>query len=145
MKFEQFETMKDLYEHLKNNGIVANYKEAERWAYENVPKEKYFQARILEYLRDLIKSGAIQGHVWKDQAGPYQSGGIPDVNIVTGGKYFGFEVKRPFLGKPSALQIKTAKDLQSGGGVVEFVSYVSEVEKILREHNVLKGGGASGN
>ncbi len=140
MNFEQFQSMKDLYHHLKSSGTVKTYAEADRWARENIPKEKYFQGKIIAYLRDLVKKGALEGYVWKDAAGLYQSAGFPDVNIITGGKYFGFEVKRPLLGKPSALQEKTIEEIRSGGGIVEVVSYVSEVEQILRKHGALKGG-----
>lgn len=144
MNFEKFSDMKDLYQYLKSNGTVKTYAEADHWARENIPKEKYYQGKVLSYLRDLIKTGALEGYVWKDAAGLYQSAGFPDVSIITGGKYFGFEVKRPFLGKPSALQLKTIEEIRSGGGIVDVVSYVSEVERILRNHGVLKGGDAYG-
>lgn len=144
MNFEQFQSMKELCQHLQQKGTVTTYAEAERWARENVPKESFFQKKILTYLRDLVRKGTIDGYVWKDAAGMYQSAGFPDVSIITGGKYFGFEVKRPFLGKPSALQIKTIEAIRSGGGIVEVVSYVSEVERILREHGILKGGDDGG-
>lgn len=144
MNFEQFQSMNELCRYLQQKGTVTTYKEAERWARESIPKESYFQKKILEYLRGLIKTGAIDGYVWKDAAGMYQSAGFPDVSIITGGKYFGFEVKRPFLGTPSALQLKTIEAIRSGGGIVEVVSYVSEVEQILREHGVLEGGDAIG-
>ena len=142
MNFEQFHSIKELHQHLQQIGTVKTYAEAERWARENVPKEKYYQGKVLAYLRDLVKTGALEGYVWKDAAGLYQSAGFPDVSIITGGKYFGFEVKRPLLGKPSALQLKTIEAIRSGGGIVEVVSYVSEVERILREHGALKGGEA---
>ena len=142
MNFEKFSSMKELYQLLKSNGTVNTYAEAEKWARENMPKEKYYQGKVLAYLRGLIKEGALDGYVWKDAAGLYQSAGFPDVSIITGGKYFGFEVKRPLLGKPSALQMKTIEAIRAGGGIVEVVSYVSEVEKILRENGALKGGGA---
>lgn len=142
MNFEQFHSMNDLCRHLQTKGTVTTYAEAERWARENVPKEKHYQTKILAYLRNLVKTGALEGYVWKDAAGMYQSAGFPDVSIITGGKYFGFEVKRPFLGTPSALQQKTIEAIRSGGGIAEVVSYVSEVERILREYGALKGGGA---
>lgn len=140
--YEQFRTMSELNAYLKAQGITSGKAETEKWAAANIPKESYFQRKILEYLRGLIKSGQIKGYVWKEAAGLYQSAGLPDVNLITGGRYFGFEVKRPLLGKPSELQRVTAEQLRAGGGVVEFVSYVSEVEAILRAHGVLEGGGA---
>lgn len=142
MNFEQFHSFSELYQHLKDNGHVSNRDEATKWVQIMVPKEKYFQTKILKYLRDLVKTGALEGYVWKDAAGMYQSAGFPDVSIITGGKYFGFEVKRPFLGTPSALQLRTIEAIRSGGGIAEVVSYVSEVERILREHGALKGGGS---
>ena len=140
--FEKFTTLSDLHAHLKAQGITNSKDETAKWAGANIPKESYFQRKILEYLRNLLKTGQIKGYVWKEAAGLYQSAGLPDVNLITGGRYFGFEVKRPLLGKPSELQRVTAEQLRAGGGVVEFVSYVSEVEKILCGHGVLEGGGA---
>lgn len=140
--FENFSTLSELHAHLKAEGITPNMDETRKWAAANIPKESYFQRKILEYLRGLVKSHRIEGYVWKDAASLYQGRGFPDVNIITGGKYFGFEVKRPILGQPSDLQKVTAAQLRAGGGVVEFVSYVSEVEAILRAHGVLEGGGA---
>ena len=144
MNFEQFSTIKDLQNYLKSIGVANTYKETHHWASEHIPKEKHYQAKILAYLRSLLKSGIIEGYVWKDQASTYQSAGFPDVSIVTAGKYFGFEVKRPLLGSTSELQKETIEKLRAGGGIVEVVSYVSEVERILRENGVLKEGDISG-
>ena len=140
--YENFSTLSELHAHLKAEGITSSYGESVKWARKNIPKESYFQKKILDYLRNLLKTGVILGHTWKTAGDLYQSAGFPDVSIVTGKLFFGFEVKRPILGQPSELQKVTAAQLRAGGGVVEFVSYVSEVEAILRAHGVLEGGGA---
>lgn len=144
MNFEQFSSIKELQNYLKSTGEANTQKETIHWASEHIPKEKYYQGKILAYLRNLLKSGTIEGYVWKDQASAYQSAGFPDVSIVTAGKYFGFEVKRPLLGTTSELQRETIEKLRAGGGIVEVVSYVSEVERILRENGALKEGDISG-
>lgn len=140
--YEQFRTISELHAHLKAQGITNSKDETAKWARANIPKESYFQNLILKYLRALTKTGKLRGYVWKVAAGLYQVSGLPDICLIADGRYFGFEVKRPLIGEPRLLQLKTAEHLREVGGVVEFVSYVSEVEAILRGHGVLEGGGA---
>ena len=50
--------------------------------------------------------------VVKISQGAYSEGGIPDVLMVKGGHYFGFEVKRPVVGIRSKLQEETVRKIQ---------------------------------
>ena len=93
-----------------------------------MPKEKYFQSRIIRYLESLNHV-----FVWKEQAGyGYQINGLPDICAVIEGKFYGFEVKRPFIGKVSPIQRERMKKIREAGGVAEVVSYVNEVAMILK-------------
>ena len=89
----------------------------------------------METIRALFPSA----FVWKAAAGPYGRGGIPDVCAIINGKYYGFEVKRPFIGAPTKLQLQTIKKIQAAGGRAYIVSWPVEVERILRRE--AEGGG----
>lgn len=102
-----------------------------KWLRANVPPEKEFQRVMLAKLHQHFGESAF---IWKQAQGPYSRGGIPDIAVVWKGKYFGFEVKRPFLGQPSKLQLRTRKKIIAAGGVAEFVSYASECIRIMEEH-----------
>ena len=60
-------------------------------------KESWYQAKILRWLKEKYPSA----FVWKAAAGPYTQGGIPDICAVIDGHFFGFEVKRPRVGRLS--------------------------------------------
>lgn len=97
-----------------------------------VPKEKFFQAKIINFLKRLEDC-----FVWKEQAGyGYQISGLPDVCCIIGGRFFGFEVKRPFIGKVSPIQRERMEEIRKAGGVAEVVSYVDEVKAILESEGV---------
>lgn len=94
---------------------------------ELLPKEQDFQRSIM----DFIKQRYPKAFVWKAAAGPYSRGGIPDVCVIINGHYFGFEVKRPFIGKASAIQIQTIKQIKAAGGTAAVVSWPEEVDAII--------------
>ena len=94
-------------------------------------QEAKFQTAILQYLNSLP-----HGLFWKDSAGAYQSGGHPDISGVMNGRYFGFEVKRPLLGRVSPLQEAFHEQIRQAGGQVYVVSYVDEVREILLQNGV---------
>lgn len=52
------------------------------------------------------------------------------------GRYFGFEVKRPLLGRVSPLQEAFHEQIRQAGGQVYVVSYVDEVREILLQNGV---------
>ena len=63
--------------------------------------------------------------------------GLPDVAMLYRGQYYAFEVKRPFVGKVTAIQRITIRRLKKAGGKVYVVIYVSDVEKIIRALNLI--------
>ena len=93
-----------------------------------IPEESYYQTKIMEWLREEYPTA----FVWKAAAGPYSQGGIPDVCAVIDGKYYGFEVKRPYLGVTSQLQKQTIKKIIAAGGVAAVVTFVEDVEAVIQ-------------
>lgn len=93
-----------------------------------IPEESYYQTKIIEWLREEYPTA----FVWKAAAGPYSQGGIPDVCAVIDGKYYGFEVKRPYLGVTSQLQKQTIKKIIAAGGVAAVVTFVEDVEAVIQ-------------
>ena len=67
------------------------------------------------------------------------SNGIPDVTAIMkpGGVYFGFEVKRPLLGEPSALQETFIDNMNNGGGHAYIVTTVDDVKRILIREGII--------
>lgn len=125
---EKYKTLKELMESLIDKGQAKNLTEARKVAQNTVPKEAVYQAAVLRYLKTLPKT-----YAWKDQAGPYQQKGLPDVCAIIDGKFYGFEVKRPFFGQPTEIQLQTHKKMREAGATVHVVSYVSEVKEIIGE------------
>ncbi|TGX97733.1 VRR-NUC domain-containing protein [Hominisplanchenecus murintestinalis] len=94
-----------------------------------MPKESYYQDKIIKHIRELIPSS----FVWKAAAGPYSRQGIPDVCAIVNGRFYGFEVKRPFVGVLSKIQERTIKQIQEAGGKAYVVTYPAEVTRILQK------------
>ena len=130
IRFEDFKTKEELINHLKTTKDIScqTTRQAEKYIAEHLPKEAYFQKKIIEKIKAMLPAA----FVWKAAAGPYGRGGIPDVCAIVNGKYYGFEVKRPFIGVPSKLQLQTIKQIQAAGGKAYIVSWPEEVERILR-------------
>lgn len=122
----QFKTLADLQAHLIAQGLAANKTEARKKAQAMIPKESKFQSEILKYLKTRQDVFA-----WKDQAGMYQSQGIPDIIAIKNGLFIGLEIKRPFFSTTSDIQKAIHDKIKSAGGRVFIVSYVAEVKEIL--------------
>ena len=75
--------------------------------------------------------GADHNLVWKTVAGPYSRGGIPDICAIIAGHFFGFEVKRPEVGRLSKIQEQTIKEINAAGGTAAVVSFPEQVQKII--------------
>ena len=137
--YKSFETLPDLlkaireaerYQVERKDGTSRqpNLNECRKIVGELVPKEKYFQTKILNYLKTLPNA-----MFWKEQSGfGYQGSGLPDICGIINGRFYGFEVKRPFIGKVSPIQRERIEEIRKAGGVAEVVSYVEEVEKIIK-------------
>lgn len=91
-------------------------------------KESYYQARIIKWLKQEYPDA----FVWKAQAGPYCRQGIPDICAIIDGHFFGFEVKRPDVGRLSKIQEQTIKEINAAGGIAAVVSYSEQAERIIQ-------------
>jgi len=97
-----------------------------------IPLERVFQKKIKDYLSTI--PGCC---VWKVNQGAYSSSGIPDIHCVINGKFFAFEVKRPWIGKETKLQREMVEKINNAGGRAEFVSFVYEVKEVLESEGVV--------
>lgn len=140
--FSMFEAPSELVKWLIESNICEDAKTARKWMNAKIPKEKVYQKKIIEYLKSLKALKCVDElFCWKEQSGPYQIQGLPDVFalIKTNNKsmIFGFEVKRPLLGSPSELQLVTIQKIRQAGGVAEIVTYPFEIDEILNRHKML--------
>ena len=92
----------------------------------NEHKESYYQAKIINFLKETYPAA----FVWKAAAGVYSQRGIPDINAVINGRFYGFEVKRPGE-KPTKLQEQAIRKINAAGGIAAVVTFPSEVQKII--------------
>lgn len=135
--YRAFESLPDLMKAVRSNGLANSSTEARKVVSEMIPKESYFQKKIMDYLKEL-KCGGTPIFYWKEQAGMgFQRNGIPDVLVLIRGRLFGFEVKRPFIGKLSDIQIATIEEMNKAGGCANVVSYVHEVMEIFKKEGVI--------
>lgn len=125
--WSQFGTESDAAEWLIENGKTHSFAEARKYMSQNIPKESYYQDKIIKHIKQLIPTA----FVWKAAAGPYSRKGIPDVCAVIHGRYYGFEVKRPILGALSKIQEQTIKKIREAGGKAYVVTFTKEVTKLL--------------
>lgn len=94
---------------------------------ECLPSESAYQTIIMEWIRNTYP----RSFVWKAAAGPYSRGGIPDICAIINGRFYGFEVKRPYLGKLSRLQEETIKAIKAAGGKAAVVSFPEQVAEVI--------------
>lgn len=126
MRLDQFQTKAEAIAWLrKGNDFSA--KEAENYLRKNLPKESYYQIKIIKFIQKAYPTA----FVWKAAAGPYSRQGIPDVCAVIGGRYYGFEVKRPYIGVLSKIQEQTIDRIRAAGGVAAVVTFPEEVQRIV--------------
>lgn len=92
-----------------------------------VPKEAYFQKKLISGLKKQFPDA----YVAKIAQGMYSQGGIPDVLCILGGHYFGFEIKRPVFGIPSRLQLAVIEKIRNAGGTAAVVSWPEEAVEII--------------
>lgn len=126
---ENFQTEAEAIAALKNLDPKMTTEKARKYIREHLPKEAYYQDKIIKHIRELIPSA----FVWKAAAGAYSRQGIPDVCAVINGRYYGFEVKRPLIGVLSKIQEQTIKQIRQAGGRAFVVTYPAEVTEYLRE------------
>ena len=125
---DEFNTKTEALDHIVREKDVTR-KQAEKILNQSIPKEGYYQTKILKYL----KAKYPKAFIWKAAAGPYSYCGIPDVCMVLDGIFYGFEVKRPFIGRPSQMQLRTIRLIRGAGGIAGIVTSVKDVEEMIRE------------
>lgn len=127
-RLDSFQTKEEAIAYIRENVYgCSQYNQAVKHLHEKLPKESYYQTKII----NTLKKNYPKGVVWKEAAGPYSSQGIPDVTFILDGRYYGFEVKRPFLGVPTHMQLQTIKKIREAGGIAEIVTFPEEVMKIV--------------
>jgi len=92
-----------------------------------VPKESYYQKKIIERLKKQFPDA----YVFKISQGAYSHGGIPDIACILGGHYFAFEVKRPVLGKVSRLQEAAIQKIRQAGGTADVITWEEEAVRCI--------------
>lgn len=126
--YSTFHTYEELQDYtIEHNARIKTKKDADKFIREKMPKESYFQKKIMDWIKDNVPNA----FVWKEAAGPYSRRGIPDVSCIVHGRYYGFEVKRPFIGEATEIQKQTIKEIRKAGGRAEIVTSEKEVAKIL--------------
>lgn len=125
--WEQFNTEAEAARWLIDNGKAKNFAEARKYMSANIPKESYYQDKIMKRIKELIPTA----FVWKAAAGPYSRQGIPDVCAVIHGRYYGFEVKRPLIGVLSKIQEQTIKQIKEAGGKAYVIVYAKDLAGLL--------------
>lgn len=94
---------------------------------DHLPDEAYYQTEVMEFIRDNYPGS----FVWKAAAGPYSRQGIPDVCAVIWGHFFGFEIKRPYIGRLSKIQERTILEIQKAGGTATVVSFWHQAKEAI--------------
>lgn len=126
-RIDNFESKEAVVEYLKRARGFKTSREAERFLMSHLPKESYYQSQIINYLKENYPDAFI----WKAAAGPYSRQGIPDVCAVIGGRYYGFEAKRPYIGVLSRIQEQTIERIRAAGGIAGVVCLPEDVERIM--------------
>lgn len=108
-------------------GRPATEAEAERMVRKELPLEADYQRKIITWLKEEYPHALVR----KITSGIYSEGGFPDVLAIIDGRYHGFEVKRPFIGEPSKLQLQTIKKIREAGGKAGLVCFPFEAQRII--------------
>lgn len=123
-------TLEEMRAYLEDQtGHPLTAAQAEKLLRDALPKESYFQSAILHWLRETYPAA----FVWKVQTGPYARQGVPDICAIIDGRFYGFEVKRPFVGRLSRIQQATIEAIEKAGGRAGVVIWPEDAEKIIAE------------
>ena len=131
-ELDRFPGKEEAIDYLMKSGRFRNRTLAESYLKLNIPTEPHSQNDIIKHLKRMYKSKCF---VWKAAAGPYSVGGIPDVLMIMDGKFYGFEVKRPYFGVVSPLQEQTIKKFKAMGAYAGVVVFPEDVDRIIKEAN----------
>lgn len=108
-------------------GRTLTAAQADKLLRDTLPKENYFQSAILNWLKETYPAA----FVWKVQTGPYARQGVPDICAVIGGRFYGFEVKRPYFGKATRIQQSTMDAINRAGGRAGVVIWPEDAKKLI--------------
>ena len=131
-RLDDFRTKTEAIDYIVSQEHVTR-SDAEKILTREIPKESYYQTKIIRFLKERYPKAV----VWKAAAGPYSVSGIPDVCMILDGRFYGFEVKRPFVGAPSRMQLFMIKKIRDAGGVAGIVTSIREAEELIREVNAV--------
>jgi len=111
----------------KKSGKPISAADFDKLMREALPKESYYQTAVMKWIQEAYPSA----FVWKAAAGPYSRQGIPDVCAIIDGRFYGFEIKRPFIGELSKIQEETIKAIRAAGGAAAVVSFPEQAKKVI--------------
>lgn len=114
---------------IQKEARVRTKKEALAIARKKIPKESYYQDKIRKRLRQKYPEGFCR----KISQGVYAEAGIPDLLFIYEGHYFGFEVKRPLVGRLSDIQRRTIRLIEKAGGTAAVVCWPEEAIETIEE------------
>ena len=117
----------------KKRGITVKKALAELT--KKIPKESYYQDKIKKELKKRYENAFIR----KINQGAYSEAGTPDIMMIYDGHYFGFEVKRPVIGRPTKLQEKTIDAIRKAGGTAACISWPEEAVRMVEDWRRISG------
>lgn len=121
-------TLEEMRAYLEEStGRVLTAAQTDKLLRDTLPKESYFQSAILRWLKENYPAA----FVWKVQTGPYARQGVPDVCAVIEGQFYGFEVKRPYVGRLSKIQQTTMEAIEKAGGRAGVVAWPDDARKLI--------------
>lgn len=138
--FESFQTARQLADHIAAMPEFQNIP-IQEFLQTHLPKESTFQAKIIKALKHWAAIGAIDSDalIWKQSAGVYNRNGLPDVMMALQGRLFAFEIKRPYIGKTTALQAETIRRLNQAGAVAKIICYPSQAKDAIIQAGLWRG------
>ena len=110
----------------KETGKKITSSTFEKIMHELLPKEQCYQNEVILFIKTI--PGAF---VWKATAGPYSRQGIPDVCAIIDGHFFGFEIKRPYIGRATEVQKQTIRQINESGGTAAVISFAEQAKAII--------------
>lgn len=135
--YEDFKDRKAFLAYLRKQGETLQEHVSRR-----MPKEVVFQSKILDALERWKKSGSIsKDAVWWKNGGASLSNmnGLPDIMCCVDGLLICLEVKRPFVGKASDLQLAFIDKVNRAGGQAAVGCYPSEMRRLFERAGCWKG------
>ncbi|MDE6260364.1 MAG: VRR-NUC domain-containing protein [Oscillospiraceae bacterium] len=121
-------SLDEMRAYLENSvGRTLTAAQADKLLRDALPKESYFQSNILRWLKENYPAA----FVWKVQTGPYARQGVPDICAVIDGHFYGFEIKRPFVGRVSRIQQNTMEAIEKAGGRAGVVVWPEDARKMI--------------